>query len=263
VTLTKHLPDLPDQRRLLGTLKGSVPSQITGTIWSVGRNAIQAVALPVPVGAICEIHRRGRASIPAEVIGFEGATTLLSPLDGADGISPGDRVMLCDTTATIRVGPELIGRVIDAAGRPIDGLGPLNAGARAPLDAAPVDAMRRPPIDRILTTGVRSIDALLTLGRGQRIGIFAGSGVGKSTLLGMMARGTDADIVVIGLVGERGREVQEYLQREASALSQLDFRVATLVKSFGRCWEAPKVLTTFATEPTRTLSCDKALGKAT
>jgi flagellum-specific ATP synthase len=192
----------------------SIPSRIEGTIWSVGRNAIEAVALPVPVGSVCSIQRRGRAPIPAEVIGFEGATTLLASLDGSDGIAPGDKVVLCDALATLRVGPGLIGRVIDAAGQPLDDLGPVTTTAKVPLDAPPIAAMQRPTIDSILTTGVRTIDTLLTLGRGQRIGIFAGSGVGKSTLMGMMARGTDADVVVIGLVGERGREVQEYLQRE-------------------------------------------------
>jgi flagellum-specific ATP synthase len=207
-------PTLPNSQQLMHTLERALPSRIEGTIWSVGRNAIEATALPVPMGAVCEIRCRGRAGIAAEVIGFEGNKTLLAALDGADGISPGDPVRLIQTTSCIGVGQALIGRVIDAAGRPIDELPPAVAEAKVPLDCDPVSAMQRPPIDDILSTGVRSIDGLLTLGRGQRIGIFAGSGVGKSTLLGMMARGTNADIVVIGLVGERGREVQEYLQRE-------------------------------------------------
>ncbi len=209
-----RLPELLDTAKLQGTLANAIPSRIEGTIWSVGRNAIEAVALPAPMGAVCEIRRRGQVPIPAAVIGFEGTKTLLAALDGSDGIAPGDQVVLRNAVASVSVGPGLLGRVIDAAGNPIDGQ-PLPPGlSRMPLDAAPVAAMQRPPIDRVLTTGVRTIDAMLTLGRGQRIGIFAGSGVGKSTLLGMMARGTDADVVVIGLVGERGREVQEYLQRE-------------------------------------------------
>ncbi len=211
------LPQRIELEQLTSTLENSISSRIEGTIWSVGRNAIEAVALPVPVGAVCSIQRRGRAAIPAEVIGFQGNTTLLASLDGSEGIAPGDKVVLCDSIATLRVGPGLIGRVIDAAGHPIDELGPINTIAKVPLDAPPITAMQRPPIDKILTTGVRTIDTLLTLGRGQRIGIFAGSGVGKSTMMGMMARGTDADVVVIGLVGERGREVQEYLQRELDA----------------------------------------------
>ncbi|QDV27121.1 FliI/YscN family ATPase [Aureliella helgolandensis] len=213
----KPLPPPPehvDLSRLLGSLDRALPSAIEGSIWSVGRNAIEAVSLPVPMGSVCSILRRNRSPIPAEVIGFSGSTTLLAPLDGAEGITSGDRVRFVESNSTVRVGEGLIGRVIDAAGKPIDDLGELTASAKAPLDAEPISAMKRPPIDDILTTGVRSIDSLLTLGRGQRIGIFAGSGVGKSTLLGMMARGTDAEVVVIGLVGERGREVQEYLQRE-------------------------------------------------
>lgn len=209
-----QLPEHVELQRLLRAADNSLPSGVEGTVWSVGRNAIEAVALPIPVGAVCSIVRRGRAPIPAEVIGFEGGTTLLASLDGSDGIAPGDKIVLSDALATLRVGPGLIGRVIDAAGQPIDDQGPLHTIARVSLDASPVTAMQRPPIDQILTTGVRAIDTLLTLGRGQRIGIFAGSGVGKSTLMGMMARGTDADVVVVGLVGERGREVQEYLHRE-------------------------------------------------
>lgn len=211
---TLMLPQHVEFERLVHTLDHAVPSHVEGAIWSVGRNAIEAVALPVPVGAVCQIQRRGRASIPAEVIGFQGAITLLASLDGSEGIAPGDKVVLRDSIATLRVGSGMIGRVIDASGNPIDDHGPISTLAKVPLDAPPITAMQRPPIDQVLTTGVRAIDTLLTLGRGQRIGIFAGSGVGKSTLLGMMARGTDAEVVVIGLVGERGREVQEYLQRE-------------------------------------------------
>ncbi|MEZ6133625.1 MAG: FliI/YscN family ATPase [Pirellulaceae bacterium] len=214
------LPELINPERLNLTLSAAVPSHIEGTIWSVGRNAIEAIALPTPMGAVCEIWRRGGARIPAEVIGFEGARTLLASLDGSEGIAPGDKVTLMHSVATIPVGPALIGRVIDAAGNPLDDQGVIESVSRAPLDAPPISAMQRPPIDEVLTTGVRTIDTLLTLGRGQRIGIFAGSGVGKSTLLGMMARGTDADVVVIGLVGERGREVQEYLQRELDATTR-------------------------------------------
>ena len=212
--MTATFPILPDVQQLLGSLRKAMPSNIQGTIWSVGRNSIEALALPVPMGAVCEIRCRGRSAISAEVIGFEGSKTLLAVLDGAEGISPGDTVHLVQSHASVGVGAELMGRVIDAAGRPIDDLPAIKATSKVSLDNDPVNAMQRPPITEILATGVRAIDSLLTLGRGQRIGIFAGSGVGKSTLLGMMARGTNADVVVIGLVGERGREVQEYLQRE-------------------------------------------------
>ncbi len=219
VTKTSHnaciaLPEFVDQGRLSSMLEASIPSRVEGTVWSVGRNAIEAVGLPAPMGAVCEIMRRGRAALPAQVIGFEGATTLLASLDGSDGIAPGDKVVLCTPSANVQVGNALIGRVIDAAGRPIDGLPAPALVTRAPLDADPVGAMLRPSIANVLTTGVRAIDTMLTIGLGQRVGIFAGSGVGKSTLLGMIARGTSADVAVIGLVGERGREVQDYLQHE-------------------------------------------------
>ncbi|MCA9159858.1 MAG: hypothetical protein KDA72_16095, partial [Planctomycetales bacterium] len=108
---TLRLPQHAELERLVQTLDNAIPSGVEGTIWSVGRNAIEAVALPVPVGAVCQIQRRGRASIPAEVIGFQGAITLLASLDGSDGIAPGDRVVLRDSIATLRVGPGMIGRV--------------------------------------------------------------------------------------------------------------------------------------------------------
>lgn len=208
------LPELVDTQRMEAILASAIPGRIGGTVWSVGSNAIEAVGLPAPMGAVCKILRPGQPALPAQVIGFQGSTTLLASLDGSDGISPGDAVQLLSSSAHLQVGPGLMGRVIDAAGRPIDNLPAPASIARMPLDGDPIAAMNRPPIDRVLTTGVRAIDSMLTIGLGQRIGIFAGSGVGKSTLLGMMARGTNADVVVIGLVGERGREVQEYLQRE-------------------------------------------------
>ncbi|MGN6136874.1 MAG: FliI/YscN family ATPase [Aureliella sp.] len=212
--MIRTFPVLPDAASLKRSIDRASAAAIEGTVWSLGRNALQVVCLPVPMGSVCEIQRRSGQSLVAEVIGFEGAMTLLAPLDGADGISPGDRVRLVHSAARVPVGPELVGRVMDAAAAPMDDLGPIVALDRAPLDCAPITAMQRPPIDHVLSTGIRTIDSLLTLGRGQRMGIFAGSGVGKSTLLAMMARGTDAEVVVIGLIGERGREVQEFLQRE-------------------------------------------------
>ncbi len=207
-------PTLPDRQSMRTAIDHATVAGIRGVVWSVGRNALEVVCLPVPMGSVCEIKRRSGARLAAEVIGFEGSKTLLAPLDGADGISPGDEVRFVRNAARVPVGPELIGRVMDAAALPMDDLGPIIALDRMPLDSPPITAMQRPPIDHVLTTGIRAIDSLLTLGRGQRMGIFAGSGVGKSTLLAMMARGTDAEVVVIGLIGERGREVQEFLQRE-------------------------------------------------
>ena len=210
------LPELIETANLSETLDMAIPARVRGTVWSVDSNCVEARGLAVPVGAVCKIERIGQAPLPAQVIGFRGEATLLASLDGTQGIAPGCAVHLEGAAATIRVGRELQGRVIDASGTAIDGGKAPACITRTPLDRAPIPAMQRPPITQPLVTGVRAIDSMLTLGVGQRIGIFAGSGVGKSTLLGMIARGTDADVVVIGLVGERGREVQEYLQRELS-----------------------------------------------
>ncbi len=131
-------PKHPDVNLMLSTLERSIPSHIQGSVWSVGRNAIEAVCLPAPVGATCRIHLKSQIKLPAEVIGFSGSMTLLAPLDGSDGIAPGDKVELLDTVATIPVGDELLGRVIDAAGHPLDDLGPIATHTRAPVDADPV-----------------------------------------------------------------------------------------------------------------------------
>ncbi|GIW97191.1 MAG: flagellum-specific ATP synthase [Pirellulaceae bacterium] len=210
-------PSLPDVDRLVRAIEGTIPSAIRGSVWSVGSHAIAAVGFPAPMGAVCRIRRHGRPALSAQVIGFEGDRTLLASFDGNEGISPGDRVELYMPTAQLPVGRGLLGRVIDPSGTPLDGRPSPLVEAWVPLDADPLPAMARPPIRQRLETGVRTLDTLITLGRGQRIGIFAGSGVGKSTLLGMITRGTSADVIVIGLVGERGREVLEYLQRELTA----------------------------------------------
>lgn len=170
--------------------------------------------LPVPVGSIVRIHRRNQGTLIAEAIGFDGGKTILAPLDNFDGVSQGDLVELFQTYRSVKVCPEIIGRVLDATGVPMDDGPELPFGSKTPCDASPVAALNRPPIDRILSTQIRAIDAFLTIGYGQRVGIFAGSGVGKSTLLGMLARGTNADCVVIALIGERGREVREFLDRD-------------------------------------------------
>jgi flagellum-specific ATP synthase len=186
--------------------QGKVLESIGQTIESAGPLA--------SVGECCEIRDREGGLHLAEVIGFRGSNVLSMPLESSDGVRFGDTVASLGAGPEIEVGPGLIGRVLNALGAPIDGLGlrqptagklvPLDAVARAPLD--------RVPIRTALGTGVRAIDALLTVGRGQRVGIFGGSGVGKSTLIGMMTRNTEADITVVGLVGERGREVGEFLE---------------------------------------------------
>ena len=188
----------------------------------VGGRIIRTVGLVVEsrgprarVGEICElVGGVGERSLPLEVVGFHEGTLLTVPLGGTSGIRPGDRIVSRGMVSAVPVGPGLLGRVIDGLGRPLDGRGDLAAEIEYPLYPPPLNPLARDPIVAPLGTGVRAIDSLLTCGRGQRLGLFGGSGVGKSTLLGMMARATAADIAVIGLVGERGREVRGFLEHD-------------------------------------------------
>jgi flagellum-specific ATP synthase len=195
-------------------LQAAVPARIQGRVWSIRGATVSAAGLSIPVGSICEIRRGNGENLEAEVVGFDGDRTILAPMDTSHGIRPGDQVILKAGCRAIRVSEQLLGKVIDADGKPLDESIESKSAAKIALNRKPPDAMDRPPIDTILPTAVKAIDAFLTLGKGQRIGIFAGSGVGKSTLLGMLARGTQADVVVIGLIGERGREVREFIERD-------------------------------------------------
>ena len=163
---------------------------------------------------MAEVQRHGGSPLLAEVVGFRDDLTVLYPLSEPSGVRRGNRVRLIRTAHQLRVGPELLGRVIDAEGRTIDGLPQTTLNDRTALNNPPPDPCTRPRIDEPLCTGVRSIDGVLTCGKGQRMGIFSGSGVGKSVLLGMMARYTDAEVIVIALIGERGREVNEFIERD-------------------------------------------------
>ena len=168
-------------------------------------------------GEQCEIIDRAGNAVPAEVVGFRGSTVLSMLLDRSRGIRFGDSIAARGQFPTVRVGPELLGRVIDATGAPIDHGAACRPREIRPLDAAPPKALDRGLIKEPLGCGIRAIDGFMTCGRGQRLGIFGGSGVGKSTLIGMMARGSAADVTVLGLVGERGREVGEFLEKDLGA----------------------------------------------
>jgi len=195
-------------------IDGAILAGMTGSVvQTIGLTA--AVAdFPAPVGAIVSIDRQSQQNVEAQVVGFRDKQTLVMPLSNLDGIRRGSTVRLVRTSRSLRVGDGLLGRVIDARGRCIDGRPQPMLNARLPLEQDAMNPTQRPRIDAPLATGVRVIDGLLTCGRGQRLGIFAGSGVGKSVLLGMMGRYTDADVTVIALIGERGREVNEFIQRE-------------------------------------------------
>jgi flagellum-specific ATP synthase len=199
---------------VIDSLNATMTAALTGSVAeTVGMTA--AVAdFPAPVGAVVRIDRESGPAVEGDVVGFRDGFTLVYLLGAAAGVRRGNRVQLVRTSRSLRVGPGLLGRIVDARGRAIDSRGQPMLPDRVRLDRLPPRPTDRPRITTPLATGVRAIDALLTCGRGQRLGIFAGSGVGKSVLLAMMSRGTDADVIVTGLIGERGREVNEFVQRD-------------------------------------------------
>ncbi len=203
---------------------------ISGRLTKVTGLVMEAVGLKMAVGSTCVIELPNNR-VEAEVVGFSGEKIFLMPENDVHGLMPGARVVplepvstpllggkqrtfrrrATDHTRHLPVGDKLLGRVLDGAGRPLDQLGPLVAVTTAPSQSRPINPLNRAPIEHVLDVGVRAINNLLTVGRGQRMGLFAGSGVGKSVLLGMMARYTNADVIVVGLIGERGREVKEFI----------------------------------------------------
>lgn len=172
---------------------------------------LEAVGCQAAVGSRCQIITKTGDEIEAEVVGFSEEKTFLMPTGDMRGLVPGARVIPTGRQLEVPVGDSLLGRVLDGAGNPLDGKGPLHVDQFQALSPAPINPLDRVPIDASLDVGIRSINALLSVGRGQRMGLFAGSGVGKSELLGMMTRYTEAEVTVVGLIGERGREVQEFV----------------------------------------------------
>jgi flagellum-specific ATP synthase len=197
-------------------LEGSLAARVCGRVRQVVGLVIEGSAMAVPVGSFCRIHT-GAGLVDAEVVGFRSGSTLLMPFARLEGVSPGDVVECVSRRQTVPVGEQLLGRVIGGRGEPLDGKGPVFATERYPLYAEAPDPLTRARIFEAMPVGIRSIDALLTIGAGQRVGIFSGSGVGKSVLLGMIARNTAAEVNVVALVGERGREVREFLERDLGA----------------------------------------------
>lgn len=208
-----------------------LPPVVHGRLTRVAGLVMEVAGLRMPLGSVCHVKGDG-GSVEAEVVGFGNDRLYLMPIGDLVGLAPGAVVVPDEAPVTppavgvknhpwrrtedrsrhLPMGEGLLGRVVDANGRALDRLGPLTQVRNAPLNRRPINAMDRDPVREVLDTGVRSINALLTVGRGQRIGLFAGSGVGKSVLLGMMARYTCADVIVVGLIGERGREVKEFIE---------------------------------------------------
>ncbi|SDD46234.1 flagellar protein export ATPase FliI [Sporomusa acidovorans] len=189
--------------------------KINGKITQIIGLVMESQGPNVNLGELCYVypHRKGEP-IPAEVVGFRENRILLMPVGDLQGIGPGCEVVSAHRMLRVNVGRQLLGRILDGLGNPIDDKGPLITDIQYPLNSTPPPPLTRRRIEDKLGVGVRAIDSLLTMGRGQRVGIMAGSGVGKSTLLGMIARNTEADISVIALIGERGREVREFIERD-------------------------------------------------
>ncbi|MEO6186186.1 MAG: flagellar protein export ATPase FliI [Steroidobacteraceae bacterium] len=209
-------PSAPWREQLQRSIRTAAtlpPPPVEGQLTRMIGLTLEAVGCQAAIGDRCEVMANDGASIEAEVVGFSGDRLYLMPTGDVHGVKPSARVIPRPGADFVRVGPELLGRVIDAAGQPLDGRGPIYAEDRTRLAGVPMNPLQRAPIERTLDVGVRAINSLLTVGRGQRIGLFAGSGVGKSVLLGMMARYTEADVIVVGLIGERGREVKEFIDK--------------------------------------------------
>ena len=204
--------------RSLELLDSVDPLAVHGRIAQAVGIVIEGYGQVTSIGELCEATREdGAGSVLAEVVGFRGERVLLMPLGDMRGIGPGSRLIMTGQSATVGVGPALLGRVLDGLGQPLDDGGPIRPEAQYPLYAPPMNPLDRRRIKRPLDIGVRAINGLLTCGLGQKIGIFSGSGVGKSMLMGMLSRHTVADVNVIALIGERGREVKEFLERDLKA----------------------------------------------
>jgi flagellum-specific ATP synthase len=196
-------------------LKSICPIRATGRVSDIVGLVVEARGPVSCLGTVCDIYtKQNNHKIAAEVSGFKNNNVLLMPLEEMLGIGPGCRVVARQQKAVVPVGPGMLGRVIDGLGNPIDGKGPIEAECEYPIYATSINPMRRQRIQQPLDLGIRVINGLLTVGCGQRVGVFAGSGVGKSVLLGMIARNTRAEVNVIALIGERGREVNEFIEKE-------------------------------------------------
>jgi len=208
------IADLDKYRKKLDTLR---LVKCRGSVVRVAGMTIESNGPPVGVGQLCEVELADKRRVQAEVVGFQGHRRILLPFEGIEGIAPNDPVVANSSPRRVVLGPGILGRVLDGLCRPLDGKGPLRGQERRSLDALPPSPLSRRPITEPLPLGIRVFDGVLTIGKGQRVGIFSGSGVGKSTLLGWIARAGAADVNVLALVGERGREVRHFLEDSLGA----------------------------------------------
>ena len=185
-------------------------TSVAGRLVRVVGLTLEAVGVKADIGSQCVVET-SKGQLIAEVIGFSGEHTYLMPEQGLQGVAPGARVLPVSAKAKLPLSMKLLGRVIDGVGKPLDVLGPIKTDDEN-YHAEPLNPLARRAISEPLDVGVRSINSFITVGKGQRMGLFAGSGIGKSVLMGMMTRGTNADVIVVGLVGERGREVKEFIE---------------------------------------------------
>jgi len=204
-----------DLSRSINLARRAPTVNVRGQVSQVIGMVIEGEGPAIPVGSLCEVFgKAAREPVPAEVVGFRNDRILLMPLGEMRGVEPGAMIRMRQDETRVPVGEGLLGRVLDGLGNPMDGLGAIDCPMSYPLYATPLNPMERERISEPVDVGVRAINGLLTLGKGQRIGIMAGSGVGKSTLLGMIARHTAADVSVIALIGERGRELKDFIERD-------------------------------------------------
>ena len=204
--------DFDDEvNHLLQDIRAPEP-QRSGTLVRLVGMRLETRGIMAPLGACCEVRGQMGHSVEAEVVGFNDQTLYLMPFTDPVGIGPGASVRLISSSAQVRLGPALLGRILDGRGEPLDGKPTPICEDVLSLHGRPINPMERGPINQVLDVGVKAINGMLTVGRGQRLGLIAGSGVGKSVLLGMLTRFTEADVVVIGLIGERGREVQAFIE---------------------------------------------------
>ena len=197
----------------LASLESVPVAKVTGRLVKVNGLMLQAVGCRFRLDQRCLVETDGSDMIEAQVVGFDHHTAYLMPIRQLGGLFAGAKVIPLDGDSTVQIGADWIGRIVNGLGEPLDDGAPLKSGERLSLDPSPINPLKRRPVDTPLDVGVRAINGLLTLGKGQRIGLMAGSGVGKSVLMGMITKNTSADVIVVGLIGERGREVREFIER--------------------------------------------------